>query len=59
MKARKCGIFAHWLPNGNIRFFTGDERQGGVSEMQLINVRNPMATLTIAHVGKIIIEYEL
>ena len=32
---------------------------GGVSEMQLINVRNPMATLTIAHVGKIIIEYEL
>lgn len=29
MKARKCGIFAHWLPNGNIRFFTGDERQGG------------------------------
>lgn len=33
--------------------------RGGVSEMQLINIRNPMATLTIAHVGKIIIEYEL
>lgn len=32
---------------------------GGVSEMQLISIHNPMATLTTAHVGKIIIDYEI
>ena len=59
MRARKCGIFAKWMHNGNIRFFTGDARRGGVSEMQLISIHNPMATLTTAHVGKIIIDYEI
>lgn len=29
MKARKYGIFAKWMLNGNIRFFTGDARRGG------------------------------
>lgn len=29
MEARKYGIFAKWMHNGNIRFFTGDARRGG------------------------------
>lgn len=32
---------------------------GGVSEMQLISIHNPMATLTTAHIGKIVIDYEI
>lgn len=28
-KRSECGIFAHYLPNGNIRFYIGDERKGG------------------------------
>lgn len=29
MRARNMGIFAKWMHNGNIRFFTGDARRGG------------------------------
>lgn len=59
MEARKYGISAKWMHNGNIRFFTCDARRGGVSEMQLISIHNPMATLTTAHIGKIVIDYEI
>ncbi len=52
-------IKAHWLPNGDLRFYRDDARMGGVPELVCNHQKNPAATIVTAHVNHVIIEYDL
>ena len=51
-------IAAHWLPNGDLRFFRMDAKMGGVPELVCNYFRNPSATIITVHVNNVIIEYD-
>ena len=57
--SRRDIIAAHWLPNGDLRFFRQDAKMGGVPELVCNYFRNPAATIVTAHVNNVIIEYDL
>lgn len=57
--SRRDIIAAHWLPNGDLRFYRQDAKMGGVPELVCNYFRNPSATIITAHVNNVIIEYDL
>ena len=57
--SRRDIIAAHWLPNGDLRFYRQDAKMGGVPELVCNYFRNPAATIVTAHVNNVIIEYDL
>ena len=57
--SRRDIIAAHWLPNGDLRFYRKDAKMGGVPELVCNYFRNPSATIITAHVNNVIIEYDL
>ena len=57
-RKRKDMIAAHWLPNGDLRFFRMDAKMGGVPELVCNYFRNPSATIITVHVNNVIIEYD-
>lgn len=57
--SRRDIIAAHWLPNGDLRFYRQDAKMGGVPELVCNFFRNPSATIITAHVNNVIIEYDL
>ena len=58
--SRRDIIAAHWLQNGDLRFFRQDAKMGGgVPELVCNYFRNSSATIITAHVNNVIIEYDL
>ena len=51
-------IAAHWLPNGDLRFYRMDAKMGGVPELVCNHFHNVAGTIITAHVNNVIIEYD-
>ena len=58
MSKRSDIIAAHWLDNGDLRFYLMDAKMGGVPELVCNYFRNPAGTIITAHVNNVIIEYD-
>jgi hypothetical protein len=51
-------VTAKWLPNGNLRFHTNDERKSQCAEMKCIDMHNVCDTILTTYPFNVIIWYD-